>query len=75
LWLTIPTDDFYEGFFIPKDTTIFIPTWAIHHSDHIYEDPEVFNPDRYLKHTKLAPDYAGSPEWENRDKSALMDTS
>jgi cytochrome P450 len=53
---------------IPKDSTVFIPTWAIHHSDSIYEDSEKFNPDRYLNHPKLANDYAGSPDWENRDK-------
>ncbi|KAJ0302117.1 hypothetical protein Brms1b_012143 [Colletotrichum noveboracense] len=28
---------------------------------------DTFNPDRYLKHPKLANDYAGSPEWSNRD--------
>lgn len=60
-------DDEYEGMLIPKDSTVFIPTWAIHHMDSIYEDPETFNPDRYAHHDKLANDYAGSPEWQNRD--------
>ncbi|KAM5354649.1 hypothetical protein ACJ41O_001296 [Fusarium nematophilum] len=60
-------DDEYEGMLIPKDSTIFIPTWAIHHSDGIYADSAKFNPDRYLQHPRLANDYAGSPEWENRD--------
>ncbi|KAF2815541.1 putative cytochrome P450 oxidoreductase [Mytilinidion resinicola] len=60
-------DDEYEGMLIPKDSTVFIPTWAIHHTDAIYEDSEKFNPDRYLNHPKLANDYAGSPDWENRD--------
>ncbi|KAF2501617.1 cytochrome P450 [Lophium mytilinum] len=61
-------DDEYEGMLIPKDSTVFIPTWAIHHTDAIYEDSEKFNPDRYLNHPKLANDYAGSPDWANRDK-------
>jgi cytochrome P450 len=52
---------------IPKDSTVFIPTWAIHHSEGIYEDPESFNPDRYLDHPRLANDYAGSPDWAKRD--------
>ncbi|KAL5591178.1 hypothetical protein FOVSG1_010067 [Fusarium oxysporum f. sp. vasinfectum] len=60
-------DDEYEGMLIPKDSTIFIPTWAIHHTESIYEDPESFNPDRYLNHPKLANDYAGSPDWDTRD--------
>lgn len=60
-------DDEYEGMLIPKNSTIFIPTWAIHHSDSIYADSEEFNPDRYRNHVKLANDYAGSPDWENRD--------
>lgn len=53
--------------FIPKDTTIFIPTWAIHHSNSIYPDDETFNPDRYKNHEKLANDYAGSGDWASRD--------
>ena len=48
---------------IPKDATLFIPTWAIHHSSNIYSDPETFNPDRYHHHEKLANDYAGSSDW------------
>ncbi|KAK7897444.1 hypothetical protein LTR67_005333 [Exophiala xenobiotica] len=66
-WRPVPTDDIYEGMLIPKDTTLFLPTWAIHHSADIYPDPEIFNPDRYLNHRKLASDYAGSPDWANRD--------
>ncbi|OIW32566.1 cytochrome P450 [Coniochaeta ligniaria NRRL 30616] len=60
-------DDEYEGMFIPKDTTVFIPTWALHHDQDIFEDPERFHPERYLSHPKLANDYAGSPEWAKRD--------
>ncbi|KAH8901190.1 putative cytochrome P450 oxidoreductase [Thozetella sp. PMI_491] len=60
-------DDEYEGMLIPKNTTVFIPTWAIHHSEHIYDNPDQFNPDRYIGYEKLANDYAGSPDWEKRD--------
>ncbi|KAK4150414.1 putative cytochrome P450 oxidoreductase [Chaetomidium leptoderma] len=60
-------DDEYEGMFIPKDTTVFIPTWAIHHMDSIYPDHDTFNPDRYENHPKLANDYAGSSDWATRD--------
>ncbi|KAJ0351053.1 hypothetical protein COL154_013062 [Colletotrichum chrysophilum] len=60
-------DDEYNGMFIPKDSTVFIATWALHHTDANYPGHDTFNPDRYLNHPKLANDYAGSPEWSNRD--------
>lgn len=53
--------------FIPKGSTVFIPTWALHHNELLYKDPDRFNPDRYLGHERLANDYAGSPDWANRD--------
>lgn len=60
-------DCFYEGMFIPKDTTLFIGTWAIHHSENLFHDHDTFNPDRYLGFEKLANDYAGSGDWAGRD--------
>lgn len=50
---------------IPKDATVFIPAYALNHSTH--KDPEIYNPDRYLNHPRLAMDYAGSPDYKNRD--------
>jgi len=63
----ISADDWYRGWLIPKGTTLFIATWAIHHSDQFYKDPERFNPDRFTGYTRLANDYAGSPDWAGRD--------
>lgn len=60
-------DDEYEGMFIPKGTTLFIPTWALHHTDSLYADSERFYPERYLGFEKLANDYAQSPDYEHRD--------
>lgn len=55
---------------IPKGSTIFIPIWAIHHSENLgYKDPDTFNPDRYVGFNRLANDYAGSPNYQDRDKS------
>lgn len=45
-----------------------IPHWALSHSQ--YEDPDTYNPDRYLNHPGLAVDYAGSSDYENRDHYA-----
>lgn len=42
-----------------------IPHWALSHSQ--YEDADSYNPDRYLKHTGLASEYAASQDYENRD--------
>ncbi len=53
---------------IPKDANVFIPAYAMGRT--YYEKPDTFNPDRFLKHPKLAMDYAGSPDWENRDHYA-----
>jgi cytochrome P450 len=61
-------DDYYKGMLIPKDSTVFIPTWAIHHSPDIYPDDEAFNPDRFLNYPRLSSEYAGSANWKDRDK-------
>ncbi|OQU97041.1 hypothetical protein CLAIMM_03044 [Cladophialophora immunda] len=50
-------DDYYKGMLIPKDSTVFIPTWAIHHSPDIYPNDEDFNPDRFLNYPRLSSDY------------------
>ncbi|KAH7072508.1 putative cytochrome P450 oxidoreductase [Paraphoma chrysanthemicola] len=60
-------DGFYEDMLIPKDSMIFVPVWALHHTEELYKDHDAFNPDRYLDHPKLANDYAGSPDFDNRD--------
>ncbi|EXJ84068.1 hypothetical protein A1O3_04735 [Capronia epimyces CBS 606.96] len=66
----VAADDFYEGMLIPKDSTIFIPTWALHHAERFgYDDPYEFKPERYINHPKLANDYAGGADFSNRDKS------
>ncbi|KAL4810589.1 cytochrome P450 [Aspergillus unguis] len=65
----VAKDDWYQGMLIPKDATVVIPSYAIHRSEMWnYKDPDTFNPQRYLEHPKLASDYAGSPDFNNRDK-------
>lgn len=69
---SVARDDWYEGMLIPKGATIVIPAWAIQHSERFgYSDPEEFKPERYLQHPRLANDYAGGPDFENRDKSSI----
>ncbi|KAF5331759.1 hypothetical protein D9758_016632 [Tetrapyrgos nigripes] len=42
-------DDVYEGYFIPKGTTVVGNAWAILHDESLYPDPLTFNPDRFLR--------------------------
>uniref|UniRef100_A0A674MFW6 unspecific monooxygenase n=1 Tax=Takifugu rubripes TaxID=31033 RepID=A0A674MFW6_TAKRU len=37
-----------NGYFIPKDTCVFINQWQINHDPEQWEDPSSFNPDRFL---------------------------
>ncbi|KAL0566671.1 hypothetical protein V5O48_015333 [Marasmius crinis-equi] len=42
-------DDYYEGFFIPKDTVVIPNTWALNHDPAVWgSDAEDFNPERHL---------------------------
>lgn len=40
-------DDVYEGYHIPKGTTVLPNVWNILHDEATYPDPFAFNPDRY----------------------------
>jgi len=33
-------DDWYKGYFIPKNTIIMINMWALHHDPEYYPEPE-----------------------------------
>ena len=41
-------DTSLAGFLIPRDTTVFINLWAIHHDSDRWEDPFCFRPERFL---------------------------
>ncbi|KAI0858776.1 cytochrome P450 [Xylaria cubensis] len=43
-------DDVYEGMFIPANTTILMNSWALNHDPDEYENPDAFDPSRFLKH-------------------------
>ena len=40
-------DDVYEGYFIPKGTTVIPNIWAMLHDPEMYPEPFSFNPDRF----------------------------
>ncbi|KAJ7259562.1 cytochrome P450 [Mycena haematopus] len=41
-------DDIYNGYFIPKGSTVISNIWAMTHDESIYPEPERFNPDRFF---------------------------
>ncbi|XP_019722334.1 cytochrome P450 1A1 [Hippocampus comes] len=41
-------DTSLNGFFIPKDTCVFINQWQINQDPEIWKDPSTFNPERFL---------------------------
>ncbi|KAJ3476484.1 hypothetical protein NLI96_g11119 [Meripilus lineatus] len=48
-------DDEYNGYRIPKGTTILANVWAMLRDPEVYPSPEIFNPDRFLKDGALNP--------------------
>ncbi|PPQ73993.1 hypothetical protein CVT24_012482 [Panaeolus cyanescens] len=48
-------DDEYNGYFIPKGTIVMGNAWAILHDPDVFENPEEFIPERYLKDGQLDP--------------------
>ncbi|XP_026877001.2 cytochrome P450 1A1 [Electrophorus electricus] len=41
-------DTSLNGYFIPKDTCVFINQWQINHDPETWKEPSLFNPDRFL---------------------------
>ncbi|KAI0767313.1 CyP450 monooxygenase [Fomes fomentarius] len=48
-------DDEFHGYFIPAGTVIVPNTWACMHDPEVYEDPESYRPERFLKDGQLDP--------------------
>ncbi|MFB6250507.1 MAG: cytochrome P450 [Halobellus sp.] len=50
------------GYRIPKGTAIMMPQWVVHRSDRWYDDPDAFDPDRWLpKRRAERPQFAYFP--------------
>jgi len=41
-------DDNYQGYSLPKGTLFLANTWAIHHDESEYDQPDEFIPDRFM---------------------------
>ncbi|KAF8684939.1 Cytochrome P450 [Rhizoctonia solani] len=44
----IRANDYYGGYFLPKDSTIIYSTWTIHSNPDRYAEPHLFKPERFL---------------------------
>ncbi|QKX58383.1 uncharacterized protein TRUGW13939_05505 [Talaromyces rugulosus] len=60
-------DDWVDGYFIPKGTTVIINSWGMHHDEKRYRNPDSFDPDHYKGQTTLAPELAAAADYESRD--------
>ncbi|KAF8629383.1 hypothetical protein AX17_005679 [Amanita inopinata Kibby_2008] len=52
---SVTEDDVYEGYHIPKGSTVIGNVWAMLHNTAHYEEPTSFRPERFLKDGKLDP--------------------
>ncbi|KAK0455666.1 cytochrome P450 [Desarmillaria tabescens] len=48
-------EDTYDGYRIPKDSTVIANIWAICRDPSVYHDPDTFNPDRFLSRHEMDP--------------------
>lgn len=60
-------DDIYEGYNIPKNSTVVLNVWAIHRDPVRHSDPERFVPDRYLGDKKSSQESSTSIDVSERD--------
>ncbi|KAH9847890.1 CyP450 monooxygenase [Lenzites betulinus] len=48
-------DDHFHGYFIPAGTVVLPNVWDIMHDPEVYEDPDEFRPERFIREGKLDP--------------------
>lgn len=61
------SDDQIDGMHLPKDSTVILNVWALHHDETRWKSPEHFIPERYQDYPELAPVYASSKDGDKRD--------
>jgi cytochrome P450 family 97 subfamily B polypeptide 3 len=66
--LTLPqgTSDFPEGFELKKGCDIFLSTWNLHRSPHLWDEPNEFDPARFTRRFRN-PEVAG---WQGYNPKA-----
>ena len=61
------SDVTYKGFFIPKNTVVSLSQYAIHYDPMRWNEPEKYDPSRYLSYPLTAGAYAAGADAEGRD--------
>ena len=56
------SDDHVDGMHLPKDSTVILNVWALHHDENRWKNPEAFIPERYEGFPALTPSYVSSPD-------------
>lgn len=56
------TDDWINGKFVPKGSTVVMNVWGMHHDKRLWEKPNDFMPERFRDHSKLASQYTNDAE-------------
>ncbi|KAI0352615.1 CyP450 monooxygenase [Trametes cingulata] len=49
---TVRNDEFH-GYLVPAGTTVMANVWSILHDPEVYDDPDVFRPERFIRDSKL----------------------
>ncbi|RDB18403.1 hypothetical protein Hypma_000371 [Hypsizygus marmoreus] len=52
----LEVEDEYKGYIIPAGSVVIANVWAMLHDENVYQDPFIFNPERFMKDGKLNPD-------------------
>ncbi|KAB2575201.1 Cytochrome P450 monooxygenase yanC [Lasiodiplodia theobromae] len=55
-------DDWYKGYFIPKGAVVVLNWWALHYDTERFEDPDRFDPSRYIDDTLTPAEAMNSPD-------------
>lgn len=64
-------DDSYEGYFLPKGSTVICNTWAIHNDSERFDDPSNFKPERFFDHSMSMADSVAQGDPFKRDHFAF----
>jgi len=63
-------DDYFEGYFIPKDSFVMLSFWAIHYDEKKYPNPDNFDPERWGNYPLSAEEYMNQDDRDHYNYGA-----